>query len=91
MKESPLSADVTVVSAHPDDASAGPEPAPHGDRRGGPLPYVSYWAHRRRRQRAEVFRRAGDGHDVPTIARELGLTIAEVERVIASDRRRRRT
>lgn len=70
---------------------AHPEPAADpSNRRGQALLYVSYWSHLRRQTRREVFVLREQGLGVAAIARELGLSRAEVESILLADRRRRR-
>ena len=56
-------------------------------RRGQPLRYVSYWSQQRRLLRKEIFELRERGHAVQAIARELGVSVHEVEATLLSDRR----
>lgn len=58
-------------------------------RRGQPLRYVSYWSQQRRLVRKEIFELRERGLAVQAIARELGLSVHEVESTLLSDRRSR--
>jgi hypothetical protein len=58
-------------------------------RRGQPLSYVSYWSQQRRLVRKQIFELRERGFAVQAIARELDLSVHEVESTLLSDRRTR--
>lgn len=60
-----------------------------GERRGQPRPYVSYWAERRRTQRAAIFQLREQGQTVRRIAETLAVDVHVVEVTLLSDQRAR--